>query len=389
MTVVSVLDVADDASLWQLHGRALRRAGVFPIEEEAREAFRSYWVHGETRPTPGDLSRLELAREDRRLLVAWTWPNPWGAVATTEDVFDRVRGRTRSAGRDPGLVWAEEVRLRVAGVMRRLNAWEVRGGVGVLWAASQLTKDPATTQERLLSLKYGAEPLVVEWLLDLSHRAMLVFDERFADRGAWAYDAAALRGALDRREAVAGVAGALSKVYRSRSDPSPTRREAARILVDLAPIEVHDPRTFHEHLPKPPAANQKYRGLFKHLDELEGGRELTLEELAAPLPLQRPAGTRGQFAPGLPDGARKPQWWANPRPGEHAALAKFPQSRAWLAAGFTAHPQTRGAERRVVAVRFDPLPTRDLWWPHRRQLRLGTYTPWEQIGALPGPRRPA
>ncbi len=377
---VSVLSVADSDELWELHARALRRAGMFLNDEDASQAMRALWIDGRFRAEPGNLSSLDLSRADRRLLVAWTWPNPWGVAASTQDVFDRVRSRAQNVSPDPAPVWAEEVRLRVGDVVRRLNTWDVREGLGVLWAASGLFKDDAAAQERLLALKHGAEPLVAQWLLDLSHRGTLVFDEQFTDLGAWAFDGVALRAALAARDDIAGVAGALSKVFTSRRDLAHLRLDAERVLAGLAAIHVYDPREFHEQLPRPPGRGLKFSRLFTFLDMQQGATRLSVERISKYMPSERPAGTRGPFKPGLPLGASKPQWWVNPRPGEHAALGKFPQARAWLAAGMIAHPETVGADRRVVAVRFDVLPDRHRWWHYRGALRAGTFTPWEQIG---------
>jgi hypothetical protein len=59
---VSVLDVADSDELWELHARALRRAGMFLNDEDARQAMRTLWVDGRFRAQPGDASSLDLSQ---------------------------------------------------------------------------------------------------------------------------------------------------------------------------------------------------------------------------------------------------------------------------------------------------------------------------------------
>lgn len=335
--MLTVMDVAASDVLWDQHVDALAHAGVFLTDADAEHAMRTLWLDPTRLPAPQRLRELaSLDQADRRLLAAWTWPNPWGSRVQPVALFTEVRRAVLDIDAPPQALWAEEVRQRVADVARRLDAWQTPNGTGLL--ADTLA--PAHS-DRLRRTKGGGEPPVAAWLLKVSHDAALAFDTRFASRGAWSYNATA--HVIHALPAAAG------------------------------------PDLFHARLPLPPTNGRKYFPLFCVLDSLAGAREFTLDELRRHVPLGRPPGTRGPASSGLPDRALRPQFWANPRPGEHGALKKMPWARAWLAAGMTAHPLTRGQRRVVQGVRFDPLPDRDLWWAHRVNLRAGTYQPWRPI----------
>ena len=400
---LTVLDVADRDELWVRHANKLQRAGVFLSEEEALDAMRALWVSGpqDFRSVPGNGRYLDLSAADRRLLVAWTWPNPWGVPAPAEDVFGRVRAAAQGHGPQPSLVWAEEVRLRVAEVAKRLNKWEVREREYLLSAAASLLDDDVAPS-RLFHLMHGTDPLVVEFLLGLSHQAALLFDERFTPRGAWAADGVALRAALRQRDALFDPSGhrrAPSHWYQAgptvplpdwSAEGGPDTAQEEKLTPQagtrLAPIRYADPRTFHALLPPPPKKGRKYRHLFEFLDRITDSEVLTLQKLGAQVPSERQPGSRGKHVEGrrLPEFATRPAFWVNPPAENQAALTKSPWVQSWLAAGLTAHPVVEGAKRKVVAVRFDPRPGRETWWPHRRALRAGTFQPWEQIGPADG-----
>lgn len=381
--LVNVLDVADRDALWQGYVELLAQAGVLVDDADAKDALRQAWF-GERRFvfSGGPLTRVPFTLEQRRLLVAWTWPNKWGVSVWSTSISEISHNEAHYAGPDPGMLWAAEVRIRVRDVARRLDDWLVGDGVGILTAAAGLRPNVEAERDRIRSLKHGAEPLVASWLLELSKAATVGFTPQFTADGAWAFNQVALLGALVKGPDWVELRNAVDEIFESApTDVDVAHRSVDGAFAELTAAERYDPVRFHKQLPATPPTDRKYWPLFRLLDQLTGTREFLLQDLAEKFPAEKAAGSRGPVKERLPDGARRPQFWANPTPREHPGLVKKPWARAWLAAGFRAHPlvTTRHGQRVVHAVRFEEMANRDLWWPWRALLRDDTYNPLTQL----------
>ncbi|WP_146192405.1 hypothetical protein [Cellulomonas sp. WB94] len=183
---------------------------------------------------------------------------------------------------------------------------------GLLTAAARRIVRKLGVPERVEGLKLQREPIVVELLLDLSARIGLAVDAERARDGSWEYNAAGLdRDVLNEHVLNLGVV-----VVDTWTD-AVMRQQAGLVSVDQSPRLSAE--HFHERLPKPPAVG-KYVQLFEYLDEQTGVRLLTLAAISEHIPNGRVPGSRGPASSGLPAGARRPAFWANPRPGQDSAV---------------------------------------------------------------------
>lgn len=362
VALVSVRDVVAGPGLWDRFARGLLRANVFADDASLARALCMHWFGGgRLVPKEGHAWVQDLSEAQRLLLVAWTWPNPVGRPASAREVFESVRDEVVQGRVAADRAWEEEVRWRVSAVARWLDSESGLKEDGLLTAAARRMVRKPGAPERVQGLKLQREPIVVELVLDLSAQIGLAFDAERARDGSWEYNAAGLdRDMLNERLLDIGV------VLHDTFTDAAMGLQPGLVSVDQSPRL--SAKQFHERLPKPPAVG-KYVQLFEYLDELTSDRVMTLAQVNDHIPNGPVPGSRGPTKPGLPPGALRPAFWANPRPGQHSALAKKHWVRAWLAAGMTAQPVTGGRQRTVSAVRFTPMTDRELWWRRRTRLR--------------------
>ena len=121
--LLSVRDVADRPDLWDRFARGLLRAKVFADDASAARSLRMHWFgRGRIVPKEGHAWVQDLSEAQRRLLVAWTWPNPVGRPAPAREVFEGVRDKILQGGAAADRAWEDEVRWRVSSVARWLDS---------------------------------------------------------------------------------------------------------------------------------------------------------------------------------------------------------------------------------------------------------------------------
>lgn len=345
--IVGPLDIADDAGTFTRYALGLELRGQVHLDDAvmaraARDQLLGRVLEDEADLSPG-VDTL-LGAGPRRLLVAWTWPDPRGLSVPAAAVD--------LAAMNPSRV-PQLVRDRVAAVATRLDSMMCMAGDQPL---SRLAATVGTEHRaRFGRLKSGDEPLSVEFLLNLSDLARLSF-EPIGDDARWGWDEGAVTATLRREEDLRKeVASARERLNAAVQQPAHRRGSPDRL---------------HAMLPGPPATVSKYRALFDDLDSRHGADcILSFAQIDAMLPT--PTSGHGPHLGGLPHSARSSDWWVNS--GHPGVIEKNGHRRAWLAAGYEAH--VRSGAGGVVEIRFVAMQDRATWWPHRHALRAGTYQP--------------
>ena len=416
--VLSAQEVVADNDLFAQYVTALGEAGVCSTRSALDERMRQVWLHD-----PGARDNLgfdlnywaeSLTENERLLLAAVTWPNPY-LMPVREDVVipDRSQGDWRWPANPDGSTpsdlntWARiddyeperqraaAVRLRVRGVFRWLSSVSDKG--------DDFSQKTATQWSCAVGLfLHGPSP---EYLADLvSTTVPLVAEDLIMVLRLGGYSVMEIRGRTvwGHSKATEEKTGRdLERLQRTIADvqllaTSATTSDFHTYLAKL------DPARFHAGLPAVPGLGTKYRPLFDKLDKYPLN-EVTLtvtdfEELLDPLPTVG----RGRRVDAVPQAAYQPAFWANRNPSDRPRSGPQGQEIGWRAAGFqvvkvephrppprpkrgSEEEMTSGSVRAarqrpeegkiVTEVRFVALPGRSVWWEHRTALRTGTYQP--------------
>lgn len=382
---VRVVDIAEDPELWTWWSSSLALIShVYRTRERMVGAALDTLGHTDSGTRAkgrlvetGWTGEGELTLAERRLIVAWTWPDEIGAP-------EYFLPLDRPDGMPPELYMdfrPRAVKSRVARVCEML-ARSDRCADEIL-ALQELAPDMANWHFRALR---AIHPLCVEDILKFSDLVGVAY-RQIDDGGpsqAWHFTdgrAATIRAWAN---VLHDPDGPIARLWSELAEAEQQARHVADVTTSAT--------AFGALLPDPPAPGTKYRALFQFLDGLQMAddetKTFTVDELAEVL--DGLASQRGTMQVGLPAMARsKPtKFWVNHvqlhamqrdeyrrEHGRPAPRRRMTQPRAWRATGLSAKPvkQVRGHQE-VMCVAFTPDPGREAWWPVRHAIRAGERT---------------
>lgn len=256
-------EVAEDDNLWSAYVWQLHRADVCLTQAEADREMWAAFKDRHHRAVLGEGVRVpryspipnagwaDLDRDDRTLVAAWTWPNPWGISTTshqaTQEDCDGATMRHRVKKQ------LEFILYEIKKQHRELN---LEKAIAALMHHGQSWFDGTWRED---------EPVVAHQLLRCSELAGL----RFAPHAGWSYS-------YDTVRAYVELVPELME-YQKR------QMVELEKWVSTSRVE-HDVVEFHKDLPEPPTTRAKYRPLFDRLDDMvlsldESGVTLSWDEI--------------------------------------------------------------------------------------------------------------
>lgn len=372
------------APQWTAFLDALTAHGVTATEQDARD-FAVEYLRNPTTARPPNLRDTWRTRSqaERQLLAAWFWPNPYLIPVTEAEFMDfaspggtfsaRALGTSRRVNESLKRLFYGAAALTPGGSPGEVTHLLSLIDRGNPLSAPHLPPTPFTggtpvTRRRVHTLMSDETCHVdIETLFAISHLLGLsVEDDRWFFQNGPLVEMTFEHLHLRDRVTTATRAMGFTQLRELL-----TQAETLGALDQPSWADAAQPAKFHAALPSPPTAS-KYLPLFNELDALKAsdpGKTFTLAELHDLVSRHEPqTGTRGRpGGPGLPASAFTGNaWWAN--------TPEKAQARAWLAAGFESTsprrvgPPSRPDLRRTT-VTFRPRQGRELWWPHREQLR--------------------
>jgi len=320
----------------------------------------------------------DLTLAERRLIVAWTWPNEEGAPAYFLPL-DEPAGMDSSVYIDFS---PEAVRKRVATFCIELGQPDMYRDS--IYALEDFEPEMGEWFHRARRMR---QPLCVEDLIQFSSRIGLAFHQAAGREDIAAWHIANDRAAALRRwtEMISEPSGPIARMKAALE-------EEIRRAMDKADVTTNATR-FGLSLPTPPKPGTKYEVLYRYLDGIATPHDepfsVTFGDLAEVLAAEH--SQRGAKQAGLPpmafDNPRK--FWVNKAPltaqqrdayrhkneGQRAPKRTMVQPRAWRATALTVSSRivSRG-DKEVVEITFTPEEGRGAWWPQREAIRSGEQT---------------